>query len=141
MTPEQRAFIASHRVARMATADQTGTPHVVPVCYAFDGTSVYTALDRKPKRLPARRLRRVRNIQSNPRVSLIVDDYSEDWSMLRYVLVHGTAEVLETGNERDRAEELLREKYPQYAGMLDVGSSVIKIVPDRVTSWSATGTI
>ena len=141
MTPEQRAFIASHRIARMATADQKGTPHVVPVCYAFDGTSVYTALDRKPKRLPGRRLRRVRNIQSNPSVSLIVDDYSEDWSTLRYVLVHGAAEVLETGNERDRAEGLLREKYPQYVGLLDAGSSVIKIVPDRVTSWSATGTV
>ena len=114
MTPEQRSFIASHRVARMATADETGTPHVVPVCYAFDGANVYTALDLKPKRLPPQRLRRVRNILSNPRVSLIVDDYSEDWSKLRYVLVHGKAELLETGEDRDRAEGLLREKYPQY---------------------------
>ena len=123
----------------MATADAEDTPHIVPVCYAFDGENIYTALDRKSKRLPARRLRRVLNILANPRISLIFDDYSEDWSELGYVLVHGTAELLEAGRDRDCAEALLREKYPQYVDLLDAGSSVIKVVPGRVTSWSASG--
>ena len=73
----------------MATADAEGAPHVVPVCYAFDGSSIYSALDLKPKRVSTHRLKRVRNIAANPRVALVIDDYSEEWSALRYVLVRG----------------------------------------------------
>ncbi len=130
-----REFIAGHRVARMATADAEGAPHVVPVCYAFDGSSIYSALDLKPKRVSTHRLKRVRNIAANPRVALVIDDYSEEWSALGYVLVRGSAEVMEAGPERDRAETMLREKYPQYANLLEEGCTVLKIVPSSVISW------
>ena len=119
----------------MATADPEGTPHVVPICYAFDGRNIYSALDLKPKRVSALRLKRVRNIMENPSVALVIDDYSEDWSALAYVLVHGVAEVMGEGDERRGAESLLREKYPQYGDLLEEGCIVIKVVPMRVTSW------
>ena len=119
----------------MATADAEGAPHVVPVCYAFDGSSIYSALDLKPKRVSTHRLKRVRNIAANPRVALVIDDYSEEWSALGYVLVRGSAEVMEAGAERDQAEAMLREKYFQYAELLEEGCTVLKIVPSSVISW------
>ena len=119
----------------MATADAHGAPHVVPICYAFDGSSVYSALDLKAKRVAALRLKRVRNIESNPRAALVIDDYSEDWAGLRYVLLRGAAQVLPDGPERDRAEAMLRRKYPQYADLLEEGCAILKIAPSSVTSW------
>ena len=130
-----RRFIASHRVGRLATADAQGAPHVVPICYAFDGHRIFSAIDRKPKTVEARGLRRVRNILANPRVALVIDDYSEDWAELAYVLVRGTAELLEDGEERRMAESLLRDKYEQYAELLEEGCPVLAITPSRVVSW------
>ena len=129
------AFVAAGRVGRLATADEEGRPHVVPVCYAFDGRRIYTAVDRKPKRRPARGLKRVLNVLANPNVALVVDDYSEDWSELAYVLVHGSAELLEDGEERAAAESLLRDKYPQYRELLDPGCAVIAITPTKTVAW------
>jgi coenzyme F420-0:L-glutamate ligase/coenzyme F420-1:gamma-L-glutamate ligase len=130
-----RSFIEAHRVARLATADASGEPHAVPVCYAYDGSSIYSALDLKPKRVAGRRLKRVRNILANPRVALVIDDYSEDWSALAYVLVQGRAELVEDEDEQHRAESLLREKYPQYQEMLEEGATIIRIMPERVIGW------
>ena len=137
ISPDVRSFIASHRVARLATADGGGAPYAVPICYAFDGERVYTAIDLKPKRVGGRALKRVRNILENPQVALVVDDYLEDWSELAYVMIRGKADILESGEERGRAETLLREKYPQYAEMLEPGCAVIRITPERVVSWGA----
>ena len=133
--PEVQAYIDAHRVARLATADAQGTPHVIPICYAFDGHHVYSALDLKPKRVAALRLKRVRNIMANPRVALVIDDYSEDWSALAYVLIRGVAEIVEDGEELRRAEAMLRDKYPQYQELLEEGCTVLKITPDGITSW------
>lgn len=130
-------FIASHRVGRLATADAGGAPYAVPICYAFDGERIYTAIDLKPKRVGGRELKRVRNILENPQVALVIDDYSEDWSDLAYVMVRGNAEIIEDGEERQSAEVLLREKYQQYAEMLEPGCAVIRITPERVVSWGA----
>ncbi|MCI0439584.1 MAG: TIGR03668 family PPOX class F420-dependent oxidoreductase [Chloroflexi bacterium] len=135
LPPKTKAFISSHRVARLATADASGRPHAVPITYAFDGESIYSALDLKPKRVEVMRLRRVRNILENPSVALVIDDYSEDWSELAYVLVFGKAAVMEEGGERDRAESLLREKYPQYEELLEHGCVILRIAPERVISW------
>ena len=135
MDPKVEGFVAAHRVARLATADARGAPHVIPICYAFDGAHIYSALDLKPKPVPHRRLKRVRNIMANPSVALVIDDYSEDWSALAYVLVQGVAEIVEEGPEQRRAEGMLREKYPQYLDMLEEGCTVLKITPTRVTSW------
>lgn len=133
--PPVASFIAAHRVARLATADERGAPHVIPVCYAFDGQSVYSALDLKPKRVSARQLKRVRNILRNPQVALVIDDYGEDWSRLAYVLIQGEAEILEPGAARQRAEALLREKYPQYRDLLEAGCTILKITPGSVVGW------
>ncbi|MBI4840759.1 MAG: TIGR03668 family PPOX class F420-dependent oxidoreductase [candidate division NC10 bacterium] len=133
---EDRAFLHRARVARLASASAEGEPHVIPVCFVFDGTCLYSAIDSKPKRVAIPRLRRLQNLQANPRASLVVDHYEEDWARLRYILVTGRAEILEAGPDRDRALALLREKYPQYRAMADFGQGpVIRLIPDRVRSW------
>lgn len=128
----------SRRVGRLATADASGAPHAIPICYAFDGTSIYSALDLKPKRVEGRRLKRVRNISENPQVALVIDEYSEDWNELAYVLIQGRAEILNNGDEQARAETMLREKYPQYRELLQQGGTILKITPRRVISWGRT---
>jgi PPOX class probable F420-dependent enzyme len=132
-------FIRDHRVARLATSDAIGQPAVVPICYAFDGERLYVALDEKPKSVPDHELKRVRNIRANPRVAVVVDDYSEDWSKLVYVLISGTAEIIsssENASEHRRAVELLREKYPQYRSMKLEQRPIIKITPIRIKRWA-----
>jgi len=136
LSPDQDRFLRSARSGHLATADAKGRPHVIPVCYVFDGEAIYSVLDAKPKSTPLRQLRRVRNILANPQVSLVVDHYEEDWSRLRYVLVSGEAGLLEAGEEWSRAIVLLREKYPQYRDMNLDESPVIKITPVRFTPWS-----
>ena len=125
------------RVARLGTADRAGQPLVVPVCYAFDGRLCFSALDSKPKRVAATELRRVRNIAENPRVSLTVDRYDEEWSRLCWVIVEGRADILTDGSERAGAVDLLRDKYAQYRAMgLDRDSAtVIRISPERTLHW------
>lgn len=137
MRPACAALTTESRVARLATLDPTGDPHLVPVCYATDGRAYYSALDAKPKRVPAERLRRVQNIRANPRVALLFDHYEEDWRRLRYVMVQGRAELIARGPEWDAARGLLTAKYPQYAAM-PLADLMIKITPDRVVAWSAT---
>ena len=99
------AFLGEARVGRLATADAAGRPLVVPVCFAVDGDAVYSAVDDKPKR--TRELRRLRNIAENPHVALVVDEWSEDWARLRWVMIEGTADVLTGGTEFGRAIDLL----------------------------------
>ena len=143
MTPRRRArpfadlMLRSARVARLATADARGAPHVIPVCFAFDGQVIYTAIDKKPKRTSPRGLRRVRNIIANPRVALMIDHYAEDWRRLRYVLVRGTAVILDRGPEHRRAIARLRDKYRQYRTMRLEGRPVLKISPLRIAAWEA----
>ncbi len=139
LAPGVEAFLEAGRVARLGTANAAGQPLVVPVCYAFDGRYCYSAVDRKPKRRPGEQLTRIRNIRENPRVCLAVDHYAEDWSRLRYVIVHGRAELLTGGPEFSRAVDLLLDKYPQYRAMELSRESglVIKITPDQVIQWSA----
>ena len=136
---KQKQFIISHRVARMATVDKLGRPLVVPICYVYDGKNFYTPIDKKPKRVPVRELKRVRNILENPNISVVIDDYKEDWNKLRYVIIHGRAELIESGGEYQRSLRLLCEKYPQYVKMNLSGLNlpVIKVVPDRILSWGA----
>ena len=125
------------RVARLGTADRAGQPLVVPVCYVFDGRVCFSALDAKPKRVAATQLRRVRNIAENPRVSLTVDRYDEEWSRLCWVIVEGRADILTDGSERAGAVDLLRDKYAQYRALgLDRDTAtVIRISPERTLHW------
>ncbi len=126
------------RVAHLATADQYSRPHVVPIVFVLHGETLYFPLDRKPKREDDwHMLRRVRNIETNGRVSIVIDHYEEDWSKLSWVLLEGVATILETGSERDDAARALAEKYPQYAGSALDGRPVVRVAIERTVSWSA----
>jgi len=131
------ARLRETRVARLATRDEQGRPHVVPVCYVYDGQSFYTPLDRKPKKKTGGELARVQNIRARPQVALLLDRYDEDWTKLWYILVRGQGEILSAGKERKRAIELLRAKYPQYDSreLLPEDASVIRVAPEKVVAW------
>lgn len=131
----QISFMNEQRVARLATADANGAPHVVPVCFVLDSQQVYITIDEKPKNEPSRPLKRIRNILENPKVSLVADRYDEDWECLGWIMLRGTAEILECGAEHDRAQTLLKSRYPQYAQMELDELPVIAIRVARVTSW------
>jgi PPOX class probable F420-dependent enzyme len=140
LTESQARFLADARVARLATADEEGRPHAIPVCFAFDGEAIYVVLDQKPKTVELTRLRRVRNILANPQAALVVDHWDEDWQALRYILASCRAELLDGGeNEAAVAVALLREKYRQYREMDLDGNPVIKLTPLRFTAWSFSG--
>jgi PPOX class probable F420-dependent enzyme len=133
-----RTFIDRQRVARLATVDERGWPHAVPVCFALDGATVYSAIDEKPKRiLPGgRELRRIANIRANPQVTLLLDVYDDDdWSKLRYVQLRGLARIIEEGEEHGRAIALLRARYAQYASMALEERPVIAVDVERVVEW------
>ncbi|CAA9469563.1 MAG: Coenzyme F420-0:L-glutamate ligase @ F420-1:L-glutamate ligase / Nitroreductase family protein Rcas_3978 [uncultured Rubrobacteraceae bacterium] len=136
LSAEETAFLTRQRVARLATADADGAPHAIPVCFAYDGRTLYVALDEKPKDVPVTRLKRVRNILENPRVALVTDRYAEDWSILAYVMVRGRAALIEPGTgEHAAAVRLLRGKYHQYEAMRIQDNPVISIRPERAASW------
>jgi coenzyme F420-0:L-glutamate ligase/coenzyme F420-1:gamma-L-glutamate ligase len=126
------------RVARLATADAAGQPHVVPVCFAFARSSIFIAIDEKPKKVRASDLKRVRNILENPEVALTADRYAEDWSLLAFVMVRGRAKLLDREtDEHSDAVRLLRGKYHQYEAMRIEDNPVIAIRPERAVSWGA----
>jgi PPOX class probable F420-dependent enzyme len=136
LTPAEHRFVDAQRVARLATSNQEGQPHVVPVCYAFDGLRFYTPLDEKPKRVSDDALRRVRNIEGRAEVALVVDCYDDDWSQLGFVLIQGQAEILNPGDAAHAAAvAALRQRYPQYRAMKLESRPVIAVVPRHVASW------
>ena len=135
LSDEEKRFVASARVGRLATSTPDGMPHVVPVCFALLDDSIYIGLDAKPKSVDVMKLRRVRNITSNPRASLIVDRYSDDWDELGYVLVTADASLVSDDHERANAIAALRRKYVQYQTLLADEAPVIKLRPLRVSSW------
>ena len=136
LTPAHRAFLDTQRVGHLATADAAGYPHVVPVCYAATPTAIYIALDAKPKRVGWQELKRVRNILDNPQVALVIDRYTEDWQQLAYLLIRGTAELVQLhAAEQPRAVTLLRARYPQYQAMPIDRQPVVAIRPQAVVTW------
>jgi PPOX class probable F420-dependent enzyme len=133
-----RKRLAEARVARLATVNSRGQPHVVPICFVVDGAVFYTAIDRKPKRVAAGKLTRVRNIETTGKAALLIDEYSENWNRLWFMLVRGRARLVTTAAERVRAIRMLRKKYRQYAGgMLSDEAIVIRIEPRTFTEWEA----
>jgi PPOX class probable F420-dependent enzyme len=130
----QRRFLESRRVGHLATADASGMPHVVPVCFAIAENAAYVTIDEKPKGEP-RSLKRLRNIADNPSAALVADRYAEDWTRLGWVMLRGRAEILESGAEHDAGQQLLRSRYPQYRRMQLAGLPVIAIRIERVASW------
>ncbi len=122
--------VAASRVAHLATAGRDGRPHVVPICFALDGETLYTAVDEKPKR--TRRLKRLENIEANPRVEVLIDHYEDDWTKLWWVRLRGTARIVED----PRAVDLLVAKYPQYAERRPEGP-VIAIDVEERSEWTS----
>ena len=133
-----RELLANARVAHLATADQYARPHTVPIVFVWREGILYTPLDRKPKREDDwHALRRVRNIETNGRVAIVVDRYDEDWSRLAWVMLEGVATILETGEERDAAAVVLREKYTQYETLSLDGRPIVRVEIERASEWSS----
>ncbi|HEY1797377.1 MAG TPA: TIGR03668 family PPOX class F420-dependent oxidoreductase [Stellaceae bacterium] len=135
LTDAQRRFLDHGRVGHLATADRSGVPHVVPVCYAIGDGAAYIAIDEKPKNR-AKPLKRERNILQNPQAALVVDRYDEDWTRLGWVMLRGRAELIEPNDaEHGAAIGLCRARYPQLRAMNLEGLPVIALRIERVASW------
>ena len=151
---EINAIIYRARVARLATADSKAIPHIVPVVFAFDGEKYYIPVDEKTKTTKPDKLRRIKNIEINPAVALLIDEYSEDWKKLLFIMIQGKASILgkRRGNEEEEEEEeqqendendkllkiahkLLFAKYTQYQHIA-IGKLCIVIYPQKTIFWS-----
>ena len=124
-----RRRVREARVARLATIEPDGSVHLVPCTFALEADTVYSAVDHKPK--TTRRLRRLRNIERDHRVTLLVDHYADDWAQLWWIRLHGEAAVAGAGPALEEAIELLAAKYPQYRERPPEGPAIVI----RVTGW------
>ena len=132
---EQMRFLHRRRSGHLGTVSAEAVPHVVPVCYALSGDSAYIAIDRKPKQVPPKRLKRVRNVRENPKAVLLADHYDDNWERLGWVALHGHVDLLDAGDERDAAVELLRQRYAQYRDMDLLDALVMALRIERVNAW------
>ena len=136
-----RAALDAARHGYLSTASPEGDPHLQPVVFQIVRDSIYIAIDEKPK--TTLRLRRLTNIESNPRFALLVDHYDDDWDQLWWILLRGPATVLWPTEwdveEAEAAIAALRAKYPQYSSMGLEERPLLKLTPERVTRWSASG--
>ena len=135
LSPEQRRFLDTRRVAYLTTVDEGGAPHPVPVCFVLTESTAYVVSGGKPHR-PGRRLdKRVRNLAGNPKASLAAEHYEEDWDRVAWVRVDGVAEIFTSGGEHDEAVRLLRERYPQFNNKDLDGAPVVALRIERVLSF------
>ena len=136
-----RTTLETARHGYLSTASAEGDPHLQPVVFQIVGDSIYIAIDEKPK--TTLRLRRLTNIESNPRFALLVDHYDDDWNRLWWILLRGPADVLWPSEwPADEANEViaaLRAKYSQYTSMGLEERPLLKLTPERVTRWAASG--
>ena len=134
--PKALALTEKAHVARLATVDPQSRPHVVPVVFVFHEGSFFVPLDEKTKRVSPSELRRVKNIENNPNVTLLIDEYHDDWKKLCYLLIHGTAGIIGPASDKlvELVHKLLVSKYPQYQE-ISLGDFCIKMEPQRYTFW------
>ena len=137
LTKKELALLSATRIAHLATADKSGQPHVIPICFVYDGKRFFSPIDEKPKRAAPSKLKRLKNIRENPKVSVVIDHYKEDWRKLAYILVFGKARTLQSGVKHRSAIKLLRRKYRQYRAMAIDERPMIVIMPKRIVTWSA----
>ena len=125
-----RRLVSEARVARFASVRPDGRPHVVPIVFAIEGEVLYSSVDEKPK--SSKELVRIENIRANPKVSVLIDEYDEDWTKLWWVRLDGDAEVVDSGPGRERGLALLAEKYERYRTDMPPQGEVISV---RIESW------
>jgi PPOX class probable F420-dependent enzyme len=141
----ERAFLHDARSAILVTIATNGRPRPVPICFVLDPGRplLYTPLDEKPKTVDdPRRLARVRDIEGDPRVAVLVDRWDEDWANLAWLRCEGVASVVGAAAstaERTAAIAALREKYPHYDGHDLEARPIIRVTIERATSWGALG--
>ena len=129
------------RVARLATVDAKGRPHIVPVCFAYDGKLFYTAVDQKPKRVPPERLARLQNIRAVPSVALLIDEYDDDWTRLWYILIRGKARLIAQSAHEEHAWAIRKLKSeipsvcPACSRMTRRSSASLR---ERISVWGKT---
>ena len=133
-------FIERARVARLATVDYASKPYLVPVVFVFDGNHFFIPIDQKRKTVKPQRLKRIKNIQHNPNVALLIDKYNEDWTKLAFVMIQGKASIITSktqGNiQLQEAYKKLTTKYRQYQ-KIRLSEMCIIIKPEKVVSWGA----
>lgn len=137
LDPEERAYLETSRVARLATANTDARPHAVPICYALlDDDTIATPIDEKPQTAPPTSLRRTRDVTDNPHVALLADHYTDDWTKLGWLRILGTATLLEPHtDEHATAVSALEDKYHQYQTHALNDRPIIHITPGSTTSW------
>jgi len=130
-------LIKGAKVARLATVDQKSYPYIVPVVFVFHENSFFIPLDEKVKTVNPRKLKRIKNIEKNSNVTLLIDKYQNDWKKLFFLMIHGKATVIDGKNRKlmDKVHKLLISKYPQYK-KIGIGNSCITIQPKKVTFWN-----
>ena len=129
LTKKLAEFVQLERVCRVATSGAAGMPHVVPVCHALGGGKLYIGSGTG---------RKMKNLVENPQVTVVVDVYSDAWSLLRGVMIQGRAKLVRRGPGFRRGRDLLYRKYPQYrreAALSPSDSVIVEITPMRVFSW------
>lgn len=138
ISPAVEEFIERAKVARLATIDSEFKPHLLPVVFVFDGNNFFVPVDEKRKTAKPEKLKRIRNIQNNPNVALLIDEYSEDWTKLAFVMIQGKASIANKTEENIQVREAYKKlmtKYVQYQ-KVGVGELCIVITPKKVASWS-----
>jgi PPOX class probable F420-dependent enzyme len=136
-----KTIVDKAKVARLATVDSECKPHLIPVVFVIDNGCYFIPIDEKAKRSKPENLKRVKNIQQNPNVALLIDEYNEDWRKLYFIMIQGKASIIgdkeSDKNELallEKAHKLLSGKYVQYQE-IGIGEYVIMIVPQKVVTW------
>ena len=136
-----KTIIDKARVARLATVDSECKPHLIPVVFVFDNYSYFIPIDEKTKRSRPEKLKRAKNIQQNSNVTLLIDDYNENWRKLYFIMIQGKASII--GGKQleqnellllEKAHKLLFDKYLQYQ-KIGIGEYVIMIIPQKIITW------
>ena len=135
---EARGRFATVPVIRLGTADAHGRPHVVVVTFAVQGDMVYSAVDQKPK--SGTNLKRLRNVGENPQVTMLADEYSDDWERLWWARADGQAVVLTDQRQMAEPLRLLAERYWQYQEAPPTGP-VLAVTVERWSGWSSAGAV
>jgi PPOX class probable F420-dependent enzyme len=131
---EARRRFAASRHAVLATVRLDGSPHLVPVVFALLDEVVHTAIDHKPKR--SRQLQRLANLEHEPRCSLLVDRYDDEWSQLWWVRADGQAEIMPMPDLDDPGAAALIERYAGYRTRPPTGP-LVRITIMRWSGWAA----